>query len=111
MRELIKRIDALLKERTTSKRKQDQRKAFSKAHQVYKNYRKDMLSTVKKENKEIKRKALAKIRKMNIDNRPAARKALNEQLKKREKAVKDKLPSKITPEQLQKLVGNRTIKI
>ena len=71
-----------------------------------------MLAAVKKQNKEIKRKQLAKIRRMPADQRAAARKSLKEQLKKREEEIASRLPTKIeSAKHLQSLIAKRTLKV
>ena len=68
---------------------------------------------MKAQNKDIKKREAAKIKKLPVKQRPAARKKLNEALKQREDKVKKELPSKVqTPGQLRNLMGAfRTLKV
>ena len=72
-----------------------------------------MIAAVKAQNKDIKKKELARIRRMPTEQRAKARGVLKQRLAERAKAVKDKLPSKISdPGHLQRLISNtRTLKV
>ena len=107
---LLAKVDQLLKNQQEEKRKGQQKKTFNNAKKVYKQYRKDMIDAVKKQNKEIRRKQLGKIRRMPADQRDAARKQLKEQLKKREESIKKRYPPKVNnPAHLRALIRNKTV--
>ena len=110
---LVAKIDQLLKEQKDAKRKTAGKKAFAGAKKQYKDYRKKMLAAVKTQNKDIKKKELARIRRMPTDQRAKARSVLKQRLAARAKAVKDKLPTKISdPAHLQRLISaSRTLKV
>ena len=110
---LVAKIDQLLKDQKDAKRKTAGKKAFAGAKKQYKDYRKRMLAAVKTQNKDIKKKELARIRRMPTDQRAKARSVLKQRLAARAKAVKDKLPTKISdPAHLQRLISaSRTLKV
>ena len=110
---LVAKIDQLLKEQKEAKRKTASKKAFGAAKKQYKAYRKKMLASVKAQNKQIKKKELARIRRLPTSERAKARGILKARLSQREKAIKEKLPSKISdPGQLRRTVAqSRTLKV
>jgi len=109
LQSLIKKIEELLLDRKKEKLKTNQKKKLSNAKKVYRDYRKSKLAEVKRNHKEFKRKQLLRIRRLPTADRPAARKKLNDEIKAREADLKRRLPSKISPEALQKLfAGNKT---
>ena len=83
------------------------------AKKQYKAYRKKMIATVKQQNKVIKKKELARIRRLPNQERAKARAQLKIKLAQRHKAIIDKLPSKITDSaQIQKAIAqSRTLKV
>ena len=102
---LASKIDKLLSDQKDQKRKTVAKKTFSVAKKQFKSYRKQALQKVKAENKAIKKRELAKIRKLPVKERPAARKKLKEALKAREDKVKRSMPSKIeTPGQMRSIM-------
>jgi len=110
---LSAKIDELLRASKESKRKGKQKSAYTAAKKEYKAYRKKVLANVKAQNKDIKKREAAKIKKLPVKQRPAARKKLKEALKARADKVKTELPSKVqTPGQLRNLMtAFRTLKV
>ena len=95
----------MLKAAGESKRKGKQKSAYAAAKKQYRDYRKKALANVRAENKGIKKRESAKIKKLPVKQRPEARKRLKAALQKREQAVKIKLPAKVqTPGQLRGLM-------
>ena len=112
--ELIKKINELLKAQKDSKRKKEGNKAYNAAKKEYRNYRKRQIAVMNKQNKDIKKRELAKIRRMPTAVRGKMRKQLAEKLKQRADSIKSRLPSKITsPAQLRELLkgGPRTLTV
>ena len=111
--QLVAKIDQLLKAQSESKKKTAGKKHFTAAKKQYREYRKKMLASVKTQNKDIKKRELARIRKLPTNQRAKARGDLKERLKARTKAVQEKLPSKVTgPGHLQSLIArSRTLKV
>ena len=72
-----------------------------------------MVAAVKAQNKISKKRELSRIRRMPSENRAKARAELQERLKAREKAVNEKLPSKVdSPSHLQTLMSSsRVLKV
>jgi len=102
---LTAKIDKLLKEQAEQKQKKTKNKTFTLAKREYRNYRKRVSANTKAENKAIKKRELAKIRRMPQKDRAAARARLKQLLKERLDAVMKKLPAKIqTPGQLRELM-------
>ena len=110
---LASKIDALLKERTQQKTKRKKNSHFTQAKKQYKAARTKRINQVKTENKEIRKRETAKIKKLPVKDRPAARKKLSVALKERVEKVKKELPNKVeTPGQLSNLIrGIRTLKV
>ena len=110
---LVAKIDQLLKEQREAKKKTAGKKAFGAAKKQYKAYRKKMFATIKAQNKQIKKKELARIRRLPTNEREKARGVLKARLIQREKALKEKLPSKISDSsQLRRTVDqSRTLKV
>ena len=73
----------------------------------------DVIDKLKQENKTIRKREAAKIKKLPAKQRSQARKRLKEALKKREAQLQAKLPSKIqTPGHLRSLLSAfRTLKV
>ena len=94
--ELLKKINELLKSQKDSKRKKDGNKAYTAAKKEYRTYRKNQIATMNKQNKEIKKRELAKIRRMPAGVRAKMRKQLALKLKERSDSIKKHLPSKVT---------------
>jgi len=69
--------------------------AYTAAKKEYRTYRKNQIATMNKQNKEIKKRELAKIRRMPAGVRAKMRKQLAEKLKERSDNIKKRLPSKI----------------
>ena len=71
------------------------------------------INQVKTENKDIRKREAAKIKKLPVKDRAAARKKLTAALKARVEKVKKEIPSKVqTPGQLSNLIrGIRTLKV
>jgi hypothetical protein len=110
---LSAKIDELLKESRESKRKSKQNSAYTAAKKQYREFRKKTLANVKTQNKEIQKRETARIKKLPVKQRAAAKKKLKEALKERTNKVKRQMPSKIqTPGQLRNLMsGIRTLKV
>jgi hypothetical protein len=110
---LSAKIDELLKESRESKRKGKAKSAYTAAKKQYKAFRKKTLANVKTQNKEIQKRETARIKKLPVKQRAAAKKKLKEALKERTDKVKRQMPSKIqTPGQLRNLMaGIRTLKV
>ena len=71
----------------------------------FRDYRKRAIKKVKDENKLIKKRELAKIKKLPVKERPDARKKLKTALEQREDKVKTSMPTKIqTPGQLRSVM-------
>ena len=69
-----------------------------------------MVGAVKQQNKEIKKRELARIRRMPSEQRAKARTDLKEKLKARAKAVAEKLPSKVaSPSHLSSLMSQSKV--
>ena len=112
--ELIKKINELLKAQKDSKRKKEGNKAYNAAKKEYRNYRKRQIAVMNKQNKDIKKRELAKIRRMPTAVRGKMRKQLAEKLKQRADNIKKRLPTKIvSPAQLRELLkgGPRTLTV
>ena len=110
---LAAKIDALLRERTKEKTKRKKSTHFTQAKKQYKAVRTKRINQVKTENKEIRKREAAKIKKLPVKDRPAARKKLSAALKARVDKVKKELPNKVeTPGQLSNLIrGIRTLRV
>jgi hypothetical protein len=110
---LSAKIDELLRASKESKRKGKQKSAYAAAKKQYKAYRKKALANVKAQNTDIRKREVAKINKLPVKQRSAARKKLKEALKARADKVKTELPSKVqTPGQLRNLMtAFRTLKV
>jgi hypothetical protein len=102
---LIAKIDKLLKEQGEKKAKTAQKKVFTAAKKEYRAYRKKAVGDIKSRNKLIKKKELARIRRLPQAQRAAERTKLKKILKERLESVTKKLPSKIqTPGQLREIM-------
>ena len=109
---LEKKIDELLRNQKEAKLKTIQNKAFRDAKKQYRSYRKKLIGEANSKNREIKKKELARIRKLPTKNRTAARKQLKALLKRRIDAVKSKFPPKISsPGQLREIMSKKVLKI
>jgi hypothetical protein len=102
---LSAKIDKLLKEQAEQKKKAVGKKAFTAAKKQYRAYRKKLVANLKTSNKIIKKKELARIRRLPHKERAAARQILKEQLKQRLQNITKKLPAKIqTPGHLREIM-------
>jgi hypothetical protein len=108
---LAAKIGELLKAKPKTKRKKNTH--FTQAKKQYKAVRTKRINQVKTENKDIRKREAAKIKKLPTKDRPAARKKLTAALKARLTKIKKEMPSKIeTPAQLSNLIkGIRTLKV
>ena len=93
---LSAKVDALLRESREKKLKTHVKSKFTRAKKQYRAYRKERLSQITIQNKDLRKRALARIRKMPVAARKGARDQLKKQLKERLDHVKRSLPSKIT---------------
>ena len=95
----------MLKDQAEKKQKTAAKKAFTAAKKQYRVYRKKLVSSLKASNKVIKKKELARIRRLPQKDRAAARQKLKDQLKQRLQNITKKLPTKIqTPGQLREIM-------
>lgn len=110
---LASKIDELLKLIRESRTKKKQKSGLTQVKKQYSDYRKKAIKNLKDQNKEIKKRESARIKKLPTKQRSAARKKLTEVLKERETKLKKQLPSKITsPEQLKSVMQTfRTLKV
>ncbi len=110
---LTQKISELLAKTKDAKLRKTQKSAFSKAKKEYGQYRKKAMANLKAENKEIKKRESAKIKKLPTKDRVAARKKLKEALKERTDKLKKQLPGKVSsPGELRNLMGRfRTLKV
>ena len=110
---LAAKIDELLRNQREAKKKTKAQKSFTAAKKQYSAYRKKAMANIKEQNKQIKARENAKIEKLPTKDRPAARKRLRGALKKRLDRVKQDLPGRVsTPAQLTQLMkGFRTLKV
>ena len=110
---LVGKIDALLKTVAAKKTKRAKKSGFSQAKKQYKAARKKRIDQVKYENKAIRKREAAKINKMPVKSRAAARKKLTAALKARVTRVSKEMPSKVeTPGQLSNLIRSiRTLRV
>ena len=92
--ELLKRIDALLQQ--LASKKKPSKKGFAQAKKQYKAWRKKAVTAAKSETKQIKKRQLARIRRLPAAQRPKAREQLKTQLKEREAALKKRYPAKVS---------------
>ena len=111
--DLSAKIGELLAKTKQAKQRKTQKSAFTKAKKEYSQYRKKAMANLKAENKEIRKRESAKIKKMPTKDRAAARKKLTAALKERTNELKKQLPSKVvSPGQLRNLMGKfRTLKV
>jgi len=110
---LASKVDALLKAVTEKKTKRAKNTHFTQAKKQYKAMRTKRINQVKTENKVIRKREGAKIKKLPTKDRPAARQKLTAALKARLEKVKKEMPTKVqTPGQLSNLIrGIRTLKV
>ena len=102
---LASKIDKLLQVQKEKKQKTPAKKTFTAAKKQFREYRKKAIKKVKDENKAIRKREAAKIKKLPQKERPAARKILKEALKKREDRVTKSMPSRIeTPGQMRSVM-------
>ena len=102
---LASKIDQLIKEIRGSKAKKVQKSRLTEAKKQYRQLRNKAIAKIKADNKDIRARENAKIKKMPRKQRAAARKELKRLLKEREAKLKSKLPTKVTtPGQLSNLL-------
>ena len=102
---LASKIDELLRNQRQARKKTQAKKAFTAAKKQYASYRKKAVANVKAENKAIKAREHAKIKKMPVKQRKAARQKVRAALKQREQKVRKDLPARVsTPGELAALM-------
>ena len=110
---LAAKIEEMLRNQRGAKARKAQKSALSGAKKQYSQYRKKAMSNLKDDNKAIKKRESAKIKRLPVKERAAARKKLAQMLKERVARLKKKLPGRVgSAGQLKNLMAAfRTLKV